>query len=236
MPDVFKNRRYDRVSHDGQTLETPTAPFRLLQRKGNEMLTLTANAGYMMSGHYIARITGRNDAYTFAREFIGRKCGKRDESCEADVDSPGIYECCGVQKDGKHSRYYFVCDHNGKLCNLQCSKEEAMKVARYLDDGRDFSAVVQVIPADPEAVELRKKGDICASPPVPREERAAAVSRLLDLKAQGKHPVDTYVIVTPGQVERSIQDQIMGILSPLATNEKKSVIKSVWEQLKNQEK
>ncbi len=60
------------------------------------MITLSASADFGKTGQYVARIVGRDSKFTFNREFIGRKFGKRNETSQADVDDPGLYECCDV--------------------------------------------------------------------------------------------------------------------------------------------
>lgn len=56
------------------------------------MISFRADAAYGYGGkQFIARVTGRHPKFTFAYEFIGRKGGKRNEDCEADVDEPGLY-------------------------------------------------------------------------------------------------------------------------------------------------
>lgn len=109
------------------------------------MIKLSASADYGRTGQYIARITGRNSKWTFEREFIGRKCGKRNKTTEVDVDEPGLYEVCDVtRKNGKVSRYHLVLlTPQGGLALLRADKEDAMNLARDLDGGRDLGSVVE---------------------------------------------------------------------------------------------
>ncbi len=116
------------------------------------MITLDSSSDYGLKGQYIARIKGRDDKVTFNREFIGRKSGKRNQYSTADVDEPGIYECCDVERNtGKKSRFYFISEN---LIKLTTDKKDAMIVARLMDEGLAFSEIVIATKADPEAVEV----------------------------------------------------------------------------------
>lgn len=108
-------------------------------------VSLTASADYGLSGQYIARIIGRDSKFTFQREFIGRKYGKRNEGSEADVDESGLYELCDVtKKRGKVQRYRVVLElPSGELAKLVASKEDAMAIAKALDAGRAFGDIVR---------------------------------------------------------------------------------------------
>jgi hypothetical protein len=121
------------------------------------MITLNASADYGLSGQYIARISGRDSKYTFNRDFIGRRCGKRNESTNADVDDPGLYECCDVDRNGKKSRFYFVVEVDGDLFKFTTDKEDAMTVAKMMDDGRAFSEIVVGTKADDEALAVKNE-------------------------------------------------------------------------------
>lgn len=121
------------------------------------MISLTASADYGLSGQYIARITGRHPKFTFDREFIGRKGGKRNEVTEADVDDPGLYECCDIdKKHGKDSRFMLVLEVGDTLVEFKCDKEDAMIVAKALDAGRPLNEIASGHMADPEAIETKK--------------------------------------------------------------------------------
>lgn len=107
------------------------------------MITLQASADYGHSGQYVARIVGRDAKYTFAREFIGRKGGKRGDCTNADVDDPGLYEMCDVtRKRGKESRYRVILADGETLRVVRADKDEAMKIARALDEGRRIDQIV----------------------------------------------------------------------------------------------
>lgn len=102
-------------------------------------IQLTANAAYGHGGEqYIARITGRDSKFTFAREFVGRKSGKRGDHAEYDTDEPGLYLECDVDKNGdKDETYYLVYSLEGVgLTTIRPTKEEMMDLARRLDAGQ----------------------------------------------------------------------------------------------------
>jgi len=108
------------------------------------MISFSASSKFGHSGQYIARITGRHKQYTFEREFIGRKGGKRNEETTADVDDPGLYECCDVDKHGKESRYYLVLEAEGNLIKLRSDKEDAMTIGKAMEAGRSLQEIVVV--------------------------------------------------------------------------------------------
>jgi hypothetical protein len=86
---------------------------------------------------YIARITGRDRTKTFAREFLGKT--------SVDVDTPGLYEGRGVNKKGfaDDPEYVLILEGpGGEVEKFTANKEDAMKIAKALDDGRRFEDVV----------------------------------------------------------------------------------------------
>jgi hypothetical protein len=120
--------------------------------RGSIMRTLSASASYGNHGQYVARITGRDNKYTFEREFLGRKTGKRGEDTSADVDEPGLYETCSVGKRGKESTYWVLLDcpqlgigtKGDTMRLLEMDKSDAMKVAKALDAGRSIAQIVEI--------------------------------------------------------------------------------------------
>ena len=109
------------------------------------MITLRASASYGNGGkQYIARITGRNSKFTFEREFIGRKGGKRNEDCEASVDMPGLYEIRDIDRKGNvDDNYVLLVPRGEKLEQCSADKADAMKIAKGLDDGRSFESIIE---------------------------------------------------------------------------------------------
>jgi len=133
------------------------------------MIYLSSSASYGNGGkQYIARITGRNSKFNFEREFIGRKGGKRNESCEADVDTPGLYECRSIDNKGRpDDSWSLVWELDGKFIELGVTKEDAMKIAKEMDAGRPIEQLVAVTPGDTDAAAIEKH----------REKVAAAKGR-----------------------------------------------------------
>lgn len=126
-------------------------------------ITLRAEASYGFGGkQYIARIIGRDPKFTFNREFVGTKGGKRREVCEYMTDEPGLYVTCDInRKGGKDETYYLVetyylIGENGpdNLKKSLCAKESAMKIAKLMDSGKSFQEAVNEVfppptPAEP---------------------------------------------------------------------------------------
>lgn len=110
------------------------------------MITLRASENYNSrfappgaKKAYIARITGRDSKMTFAREFLGKE--------SVDVDTPGLYETRSVDKKGRPEDpdYILICEVNGETrSNRTVTKEDAMKIAKALDQGRTIDAIVEM--------------------------------------------------------------------------------------------
>lgn len=113
-------------------------------------ITLTASAKYGFGGkQYIARITGRDPKFTFSREFVGQKSGKRRESAEYVTDEPGLYITCDIDRKGNKDETFVLieADSSGGLSESTCTKEEAMQIAKLMDSGKSFEdAVAEVFP------------------------------------------------------------------------------------------
>jgi hypothetical protein len=98
-------------------------------------IELTAEAGWNYEGQqHIARITGRHPRLTFAREFIGRRFGKRNEATTARIDDPGLYVCRNVDRKGnKGDTFCLVFRVGDELLKLPEDEDEAMAIAKRLD-------------------------------------------------------------------------------------------------------
>jgi hypothetical protein len=123
-------------------------------------ITLSASAAYGYSGkQYIARITGRDSKFTFFREFIGRKGGKRGDISEATVDDAGLYMTCDIDNKGRKDETFWVVEEkDGGIVKECCATEEAMKLAKMLDNCQTFEAAVLAIwPPKSPADLLREK-------------------------------------------------------------------------------
>lgn len=106
-------------------------------------VTLSASADFGHTGQYVARLKGRNSKFTFEREFIGSKYGKRNEGTSADVDDPGVYEMRDVTRKGKVDKYRLVVELDDELHKIVSDKEDAMTVCKQLDAGRAFADIVR---------------------------------------------------------------------------------------------
>lgn len=127
------------------SLPSPGLP-ETFPRKVTDMITLSASARFGYGGkQYIAHITGRSSKFTFDREFIGRKYGKRNEGSEADVDEAGLYETCDIDKRGdKESTYYVILGEDDNLARYEISKDLAMKIAKRLDGPEQIADILTV--------------------------------------------------------------------------------------------
>ena len=103
-------------------------------------LNLSASGSYGNAKQYVARITGRDSKFTFSREFIGRKSGKRGESTEATVDEPGLYMTCDVDRKGGKDETFILFDGER---DEQVTLEQAMEIAKRMQAGSvDFAAEI----------------------------------------------------------------------------------------------
>lgn len=107
---------------------------------------MIARADYGQSGQYVARITGRDAKFTFAREFVGRKTGKRKEYAEVVTDQVGLYEICDKTRKGKECRYRVAVPgpKDGELVLCKLSLSHAMELATYLDSGYDVEDCLKI--------------------------------------------------------------------------------------------
>lgn len=158
------------------------------------MVTLTAEAAYGLTGQYVARLTGREPKFTFAREFLGRKEGKRYERTAAEVDIAGLYETCDITKSGKASRFWWLAD--GGLVEVR--RADAMTIARAMDTGRLAEQIVSV-------------GDgtyHLLSPAAARRRDAAATARA------ATEAVWSVIEALPAQVARRVLRDVARRLAP----------------------
>lgn len=137
------------------------------------MITLSASSYGPESGQYIARVIGRHARWTFEREFIGRKTGKRHDVTEADIDTPGLYEVCSIDRKGrKEQRYVLLLDWSRGLTQITADKRDAMRIGRGLADGL---AISQIAATDDGATYQIL---------TPAQRRAADVARTVDKAAE----------------------------------------------------
>ncbi len=110
-------------------------------------IRLSASADFGQTGQYVARITGRHSKFTFEREFIGSRGGKRGDFSSADVDDPGLYEIRDATRKGKIDRYRVIVAE-GDLVLIKIGKDAAMAIARALGEGRPLGEIVRVVQGD----------------------------------------------------------------------------------------
>ena len=102
-----------------------------------QTITLKASAAYGYGGkQFVARISGRDSKFTFNREFLGRKEGKRGDYTEFETDEPGLYETRDVDRKGDTTEEYFVVypAANG-IASAKIDKKEAMQLAKEIESG-----------------------------------------------------------------------------------------------------
>ena len=91
-------------------------------------ITLYASHGYQApSKPYIARLTGLDQKFLFAREFLSARqtssrSGRTSEISMV-VTDPGIYEATSTTARGKESQYYIVLVVEGELMANRVSRE-----------------------------------------------------------------------------------------------------------------
>ncbi len=180
------------------------------------MISFSASARYGYGGkQFIARITGRHPKFTFAYEFIGRKGGKRNEDCSADVDSPGLYITRDIDSKGRvDDDYYVVFECDGVLHKDSCDKDDAMKIGKAMDAGRSFDSIIQVWPADPLAKLLKLHRDQMAKSANHEPDHLVTV-------AEGSTLIDLMGVQAGQQVMtgsmRVVRQNEIARLTPLAT-------------------
>jgi hypothetical protein len=110
----------------------------------SKTISLSASARYGYGGkQYIARITGRDSKFTFSREFVGRKGGKRNESAEYTTDESGLYMTCDIDSKGRKDETFYVVERqNDALVKEAITLEDAMDLAKRLDQGQSFEEAV----------------------------------------------------------------------------------------------
>lgn len=149
-------------------------------------VTFVAGSDFGFSGQYVARITGRDSKYTFTRQWVGSKTGKRDERTEAMVDEAGLYEVRNVTKKSKEDSFFFVCAvADGEVVKIRTDREDAMKVAKEIGSGRGFSDIVHPSQEDGQWVyEILTKKEAQAQAVTNVVEQAYLLLAVLDRAAR----------------------------------------------------
>lgn len=114
-------------------------------------IEFTAFSDFGQTGQYIARITGRQKKVNFAREFIGRKSGKRGDITTALVDEPGLYEVVWCKRRGKERAHWILLEVEGQLRQVRSDEEDFLTIAKRLDGGETIEQIVvfEPIPREP---------------------------------------------------------------------------------------
>lgn len=153
------------------------------------MERIEAKSDYGKSGQYVARINGRDSKFTFDREFVGRKQGKRNEWTEFETDEPGLYESCSVRKRGKDSTYVLIVDtkcperlaeYDCPLKQHYCDKADALKIARALENGRKFDEIVESVNEKQEDGSIDYQWRIMSAAEAKKQLAAQTVETALD--------------------------------------------------------
>lgn len=145
-------------------------------------VTLNASADFGYTGQYVARLVGRDSKFTFNREFVGSKWGKRGEGSSAEVDDPGIYECRDVTRKGKVDRYYVVAELDGELRKIRSDKADCMAIAKAVGGGRAFGEVVALSWQVPEEGKTERKPvyEILSAAAAAKSQQAATVDAVVE--------------------------------------------------------
>lgn len=109
-----------------------------------EPIKFVANSDFGQSGQYVAKLTGRAPRFTFAREFLGRRSGKRNDVTTAFVDEPCLIEVCDCTRKGKRHAYSLVLEVEGELLEFGSDESDAMAIAKRLGDGESLTVIVAV--------------------------------------------------------------------------------------------
>lgn len=98
--------------------------------------TLTASGDFGNEGkQYVARITGRDEKFRFARKFMGRKEGKRGGSTSVLIDEPGLYVEHDVTRKGSTDTYIVLWMDGDHLERDTIDESEALAAAKAIDAG-----------------------------------------------------------------------------------------------------
>jgi hypothetical protein len=110
------------------------------------VITISSQSkSYGNTKNYVARLTGRHSSMTFAREFMGK---------EALIDEAGLFEECDIDKRGNKDQTYVLVlplpePVGGEdLRRFSADKEDAMKIARRLDEGETLDQIVVAVPRE----------------------------------------------------------------------------------------
>lgn len=109
------------------------------------MITLAASAAFGFGGkQHIGRVTGRDKKWGLKLDFVGSRSDKRNESTTYQTDEPGLYLCRSwTRKNCADERYVLVFEVEGSAEEFSVDKDDALKIAREMDNGRDLESIVE---------------------------------------------------------------------------------------------
>jgi hypothetical protein len=118
-------------------------------------VTLSASAKDYSGKQFVARIAGRDNKYTFQREFLGRKEGK---SVYVEVDEPGLYQERDVDSKGRVTDYYYIVYVvDGQASKARIEEDRAMAFAREIEAGTvDFRQTGLEAQVDAQMARIRE--------------------------------------------------------------------------------
>lgn len=171
------------------------------------MITLTAKGHFKNTKNpYIAKITGRNEEYTFERTFVGAKEGGLEETTTFMTDEPGLFEICDSNAFGRSSRYVIVLKVSNNLIKFQSNRSDAMTIARKMSQGFELQSMIKPLCANDEAKKIHGiikyfKEDVFVSGSDPYR------SSKIDNEVTLKYPLGDYDI---GQIviRRDVQETV----------------------------
>jgi hypothetical protein len=117
-------------------------------RGENKLITITVSSrAFGKNQQYIARITGRAPKINFAREFVGRRSGKRMETTEYSTDEPGLYEDCDIDRKGSKQVGYLIVTHtpSGEVVKMRSDLEDAMRIGKRFDEGESIDKIIDLV-------------------------------------------------------------------------------------------
>jgi len=166
-------------------------------------IELEASAKFGYGGkQFVARITGRNPRFTFERDFICKKSGKRGEYSRALVDEPGLYQTRDIdRKGGADDTFVLVWLDGEVLRRIVVSESEAMALAKVTAEEQAARAVELAIhdhegaiidsaAKDPEGIVEVKRAIGGVGPGPVRRADLIAARRAEIARLRGAGPVD----------------------------------------------
>ena len=112
-------------------------------------ITLSASSDFGHSGQYIARLVGRAARVQFAREFVGKKWGKRNEGTSYETDEVGLYEVSNQTRKGCEREYWLILPWKDELKKIRTDLEDSLAICKRLQDGERIEDFVRLELGEP---------------------------------------------------------------------------------------